>query len=139
MDWEKNFGAGNGTIDVTSGRSETLAQGFMQKVYLWMTLGLVATAIVSYFTTTSEAMLTFLFVRHGMVPFWTIVVVEIGIVLFISFKVKSMNPATASALFFIYAALNGVTIAPILMIYTQASVATTFFVAAGMFGGRLMR
>ena len=135
MDWEKNHVAGSGTIDATSGRSEVLAQGFMQKVYMWMTLGLAMTAGVSYFTTTSRTLLEFLFVRNGMIPFFVIVAVEVGIVMFISLKVRTMNPATASMLFFIYSALNGITIAPILMIYTGASVATTFFVTAGMFGG----
>ena len=134
MDLEKNQFGGGTTIDAASGRSETLAQGFMQKVYLWMMLGLAATAIVSYFTTTSEAMLSFLFVRYGMVPFFVLAIAEIGIVFYLSLRIAKLNPATASMLFFVYSALNGVTIAPILMIYTSASVATTFFVTAGMFG-----
>ena len=135
MDWERNYRGDSGTIDVTSGRSEALAQGFMQKVYMWMTMGLAATAAVSYFTTTSRTMQEFLFLKHGMIPFFILVAAEVGIVMFLSFKVRTMNPATASMLFFIYSALNGITIAPILMMYTGASVATTFFVTAGMFGG----
>ena len=134
MDLEKNYGTGGGTVNTVSGRSEVLAQGFMQKVYLWMTMGLIATAAVSYFTTTSQALMMFLFVTYGMVPFFILVAAEIGIVFYISLKVRTMNPSTASLLFFIYSALNGVTIAPVLMIYTEASVATTFFVTAGMFG-----
>jgi len=134
MDFEKNYGTGSGTVNTVSGRSDVLAQGFMQKVYLWMTLGLIATAAVSYFTTTSDALMIFLFETYGMVPFFIIVAVEIGIIFYISLKVRTMNPATASMLFFIYSALNGVTIAPVLMYYTEASVATTFFVTAGMFG-----
>ena len=133
MDLEKNYGTG--TVDAVSGRNEVLAQGFMQKVYLWMTLGLLATAAVSYYTATSEALIALLFVRYGSVPFITLVVAELGIVMFLSFKVRTMNPATASVLFFIYSALNGLTIAPVLIMYTQASVATTFLVTAGTFGG----
>jgi FtsH-binding integral membrane protein len=135
MDGERNFEVGGRRVDSTYGRSGVLAQGFMQKVYLWMTMGLAATAIVSFFTSTSQDLMMFLFVTHGMVPFGILVVAEIGIVMFLSFRVMKMNPVTASMLFFLYAALNGITIAPVLVSYTGASVATTFFVTAGMFGG----
>jgi FtsH-binding integral membrane protein len=40
----------------------------------------------------------------------------------------------ASALFFVYSGLNGLTIAPLLLIYTQESVAQAFFISAGLFG-----
>ena len=137
MDWERNYDTAGRTIHTVSGRSDELTQVFMQKVYTWMTLGLFATAVVSYFTTTSEALLTFLFVKNGMFPFFAIAAIEIGIVFYLSSKIRSMDisPSTAIVLFFIYSALNGLTIAPVLMIYTKESVATTFFVTAGMFGG----
>jgi FtsH-binding integral membrane protein len=47
----------------------------------------------------------------------------------------NIDPTTASVLFLIYSGLNGLTIAPVLMIYTTASVTATFFDTAGMFGG----
>jgi FtsH-binding integral membrane protein len=46
-----------------------------------------------------------------------------------------MASGTASALFVIYSALTGLTLSFVLLIYTGESVATTFLVAAGMFGG----
>ena len=111
---------------------DLLAQGFMTKVYMWMAAGLLATAAVSYYASTSEAVLMALFGR-GMVPFIVLAVVEIGLVIYLSAKIASLNPTTAIALFFVYAALNGLTIAPIFLAYTKESISSAFFTSAGMF------
>jgi FtsH-binding integral membrane protein len=52
----------------------------------------------------------------------------------LSARVAKMAPATASTMFMAYSVLTGVTMSVILLAYTGASVATTFVVAAGMFG-----
>ncbi|MDR0648540.1 MAG: Bax inhibitor-1/YccA family protein, partial [Synergistaceae bacterium] len=59
---------------------------------------------------------------------------ELGIVFYLSSRIAKLSPATASALFFVYSALNGLTIAPILLVYTGSSVASAFLSTAGMFG-----
>ena len=48
--------------------------------------------------------------------------------------VKKVSSATASVIFLLYAFLNGVTFSLIFVVYTQSSIALTFFVTAGMFG-----
>ena len=45
-----------------------------------------------------------------------------------------MSASQAMAVFFLYAGLNGITLAPLFLLYTTASLASTFFVTAGMFG-----
>jgi len=49
-------------------------------------------------------------------------------------RVQKMASGTASALFILYSALTGVTMSLILLAYTASSVASTFAIAAGMFG-----
>jgi len=66
--------------------------------------------------------------------FFALVLVELGLVFFLSARVQSLTPATAAGLFVAYSALNGVTLSMILLAYTGASVATTFVVTSGMFG-----
>jgi FtsH-binding integral membrane protein len=129
MEWNRE----RDVIDISS-RTGLVAQGFMQRIYGWMTLGLLVTAGVSYLVTTSPALLGALF-GGGIAPFMILVFAEFGIVVYLSARVHTMNPSTASVLFFIYSALNGVTLAPIFLIYTGESVATAFFVTAGLFGG----
>ncbi len=62
------------------------------------------------------------------------ILAELGLVFFLSAKAERLAPATATALFVSYAALNGVTLSFVLLAYTGESVASTFMVAAGMFG-----
>ncbi|MDR3163986.1 MAG: Bax inhibitor-1/YccA family protein [Synergistaceae bacterium] len=115
-------------------RAAQAVSGFMRRVYVWMMLGLVVTGCVAYLAVTSQTVMYALFVSHGMTPFIVLCVAELGIVFFLSAKVTSLAPATASALFFVYSGLNGLTIAPLLLIYTQESVAGAFFISAGLFG-----
>jgi FtsH-binding integral membrane protein len=115
-------------------RTAQAVAGFMRRVYVWMTLGLVVTGCVAYLAVTSPTVINALFLTHGMAPFIVLCVAELGIVFFLSAKVTTLAPATASALFFVYAGLNGLTIAPLLLFYTQESVAEAFFISAGMFG-----
>jgi FtsH-binding integral membrane protein len=107
--------------------------GFMRRVYVWMTLGLVVTGCVAYLAVNSYTVMNALF-GSGMAPFIVLCVAELGIVFFLSARVTKLAPATASALFFVYSGLNGLTVAPLLLIYTQESVATAFFISAGLFG-----
>jgi len=55
-------------------------------------------------------------------------------VIAISAAINRMSSATATLLFVLYSALNGVTFAAIFMIYTRSSIASTFLVTAGTFG-----
>ncbi|MDR0764930.1 MAG: Bax inhibitor-1/YccA family protein [Synergistaceae bacterium] len=114
-------------------RAERAVAGFMRRVYVWMTLGLVVTGCAAYLAVTSQTVSNALFVAHGMTPFIVLCVAEIVIVFFLSARVTSLTPAAASALFFVYSGLNGLTIAPLLLIYTRESVAGAFFISAGLF------
>jgi FtsH-binding integral membrane protein len=109
------------------------AQGFMTRVYTWMALGLCATAAVSFYVSTSPRAMDVLF-GGGYAPFLILAVAELGIVFYLSARVASLSPTTASTLFFVYSVLNGLTIAPIFLLYTNESLSQVFFTTAGMFG-----
>jgi FtsH-binding integral membrane protein len=98
-----------------------------------MALGLAATGAVAYYASTSMAVRRVLF-GNGFVPLIVLSVAEIGIVFFLSAKALTLNPTTASALFFVYSVLNGFTIAPIFLLYTGESISTAFFSSAAVFG-----
>jgi FtsH-binding integral membrane protein len=59
---------------------------------------------------------------------------QLGLVIFLSARVHKMEPATAAGLFILYSAMVGVTTSVILLVYTAASIASTFIITAGMFG-----
>lgn len=104
----------------------------MTRVFSWMFAGLSLTAIISFLLGTDEKVL-FYFSANPMV-FYGLIIFELVLVFFLSMRVHKLAAGTATFIFFLYAALNGVTLTPLLMMYTATSVTATFFVTAGMFG-----
>ncbi|MEO8189022.1 MAG: Bax inhibitor-1/YccA family protein [Acidobacteriota bacterium] len=104
---------------------------FLRKVYGWMFVGLGVTASVAFAVANSSA--AALLASNRML-FFGLVIGELGLVFFLSARVAKLAPSTAAILFLAYSALNGVTLSMILLMYTGTSIATTFFVTAGMFG-----
>ncbi len=65
---------------------------------------------------------------------WVALLAPLGLVMFLSFRIQHMSVGAAQATFWGYAALMGVSLAPILLLYTGASVAQVFFITAATFG-----
>ncbi|MGN0223764.1 MAG: Bax inhibitor-1/YccA family protein [Muribaculaceae bacterium] len=109
---------------------QNMVAAAMKRVYLNMFLGLLVTAVVLLLCVNSvmEFLLTKRFVMLGLV------VVELGLVIGISSAINRISTTTAMLLFFLFAAVNGLMLAPIFLIYTGASIAKTFFITAGTFG-----
>lgn len=109
---------------------------FIVKVYMWMALGLFLTAAVSIapILMLGEEQYTKLIVENIFI-FYGLLVLELLIVLGLSFLIGRMPAILGFALFLVYSFLNGVTISPIFLVYTGASIFSTFFVCAVMFGG----
>ena len=68
------------------------------------------------------------FVRFGLI------IAELGIVFWLSFRIRTMAPSTAAAAFLVYSLLNGLTLSVIFWAYTAGSITMAFVTAAGMFG-----
>ena len=105
---------------------------FLRKVYGWMFVGLGITAGVAFAVASSPTLVRAIF--GNPVLFIVLIVAELGLVVALSARVDRMAATTAAVLFINYSALNGATLSAILLAFTGASIATTFVVAAGMFG-----
>jgi FtsH-binding integral membrane protein len=105
---------------------------FLWKVYGWMAIGLGLTALVAFAVAGSPDLLRVLI--GNRLVFFGLVIVELGLVFFLSARADRLAPGTAAGLFALYSALNGVTLSVILLAYTGESVTMTFVVTAGMFG-----
>lgn len=104
----------------------------MKRVYLNMFLGLLVTAFVSMACANSIAYLEFILLnRWAMIG---LIIAEFGLVIGISSGINRLSSAVAMLLFFLFAAVNGLMLAPIFLVYTGASIAKTFFITAGTFG-----
>jgi FtsH-binding integral membrane protein len=65
---------------------------------------------------------------------WVVMLAPLAIVFFMSFRIDKMSVGTAQLTFWVYAALVGVSLATILMVYTHTSIARVFFISAATFG-----
>lgn len=105
---------------------------FMSKVYMWMTLGLVVTGIIAQWTATSGLIFSMLSGGPGIL--YGLMIGEVLLVAWLASSIQKMTPTQATFLYFVYAVLNGITLSVIFVIYTQESIASTFFITGGTFG-----
>jgi hypothetical protein len=118
------------TVDTTAYEGEI--QLVFSQVYLLMTLGLVVTAVVAAWVSTSPSLLRLIY-SNPWVPLG-LFVVQIIMVIALTAAIARLSTGVAVGLFLAYAALLGVTLSFIFLAYTDASIATTFFITAGTFG-----
>ncbi|MBP5260400.1 MAG: Bax inhibitor-1/YccA family protein [Paludibacteraceae bacterium] len=103
----------------------------MRNVYGWMTMALVITGMMAYYMGTNPDLVLTIF--SNSVLFWGLFIAEIALVMILSARIDKMSFATAGILFGVYSLLNGVVMGSIFLVYTLESIASTFFITAGMF------
>jgi FtsH-binding integral membrane protein len=116
----------------TLSSSAAVAVNFMPKVYIWMTFGLLLTAVTSAVTISSETLTTLIF--GNRMVFFGLIVAELGLVIALSAAINKISAYVATLMFLFYSALSGVTFASIFLVYTSSSIASAFFVASATFG-----
>src|SRR5713226_989243 len=135
-------------------------RAYMIRVYNYMVLGLAVTAIAALgiyaLSVTDDVAAAAKVLRGGaessarlagnlyLTPLgyalfvsplkWAIILAPLALVFGLSFGIERLRPAVAQLLFWIYAALIGVSLGSIFMIYTQTSVVRVFFITAASFG-----
>ena len=129
----ENFRAfGASPLPMSPAAAAERVTAFLRNVYGWMCAGLAITALVALQVAGSPAILRSLVSNRFL--FMGLIVAELGLVFYLSARAARLAPATATALFVVYAALNGVTLSVVFLAYTGESVTNTFLVTAGMFG-----
>ncbi|MGE0241755.1 MAG: Bax inhibitor-1/YccA family protein [Parvibaculaceae bacterium] len=113
-------------------------RSYMLGVYNYMASGLAVTGAVAagtYMLAVQNGQLT----PFGQTLFqsplmWVFVLAPVALVFFLSFRVHAMRAATAQAVFWIYAALNGVAFSTLGLVYSGNSITRVFFISAATFG-----
>ncbi len=119
----------NNSMTVTQARHEA-STVFLAKVFNWMAMGLGLTGLIAYFTASTG--LVFTFARSPLM--YVFLFAELGLVFYLSARIDKLQASTATGLFMLYSALNGLTFSTIFIAYTMSSIAGTFLITAGMFG-----
>ncbi len=119
------------TDTVVKTRAEVLVSDYVRSVYNWMGIGLALTGFTAYYVSNSESLLRLVFGNPLLLM--VLIIAELGLVFAIAGMVNRMSAGTATALFVIYSALNGVTLSSIFLVYARASIVSTFFICAATF------
>jgi FtsH-binding integral membrane protein len=125
----------------TAGLVDAGLRSYMLRVYNYMLVGLVLTGATAYLVADVPEIRALFFAynpatgRLGMsILGWIALFAPLALVLLLSFRIQRMSLGAAQATFWGYAAIMGIGLAPVVLLYTGASIAQTFFVTAGTFG-----
>src|SRR5689334_16228382 len=155
-DFDRNAAAAQYGAPLTRAEAAVVDEGlraYMLRIYNYMVLGLAITGFAALgiymLSVTTDPSLAYQGARplaRGMYltglgyalfasPLkWVVILAPLGLVFFLSFRIQNMRPATAQITFWIYAALVGVSLGSIFLIYTHTSIVRVFFITAASFG-----
>ncbi|HEX8300408.1 MAG TPA: Bax inhibitor-1/YccA family protein [Sphingomonas sp.] len=104
----------------------------MLGIYRNMGIGLAITGVVAMLVASSPQLTALIF---GTPLKWVAMLAPLAFVFFFTFRIDRMTTATARTAFFIFAAVMGVSMASIFLVFTNTSIAMAFFTASAMFAG----
>ncbi|MCE3230680.1 MAG: rane protein [Alphaproteobacteria bacterium] len=106
-------------------------RAYLSQVYMFMAFGLLLTGGAAYTVANVPAMMHLVF---GTPLQWLVIFAPLGMVFFLSFRIHTLRYSTAQAVFWLYSALVGVSLASIFLMYTGTSIARIFFITSSLFG-----
>ncbi len=107
------------------------SQNLLYRVFAWMGIGLTVTALSALAVVSVPAIFSFIFQTRFV--FMGLIVAELALVVLFSMLIQKMSYIQALGVFLLYAALNGLTLSGILLMYPKASLFSAFLISAGMF------
>ena len=110
-------------------------RSYMLGVYNYMAFGLAITGLIAFLTANIAATnLAFAQLVYGSPLRWVIMLAPLGMVFLLSFRVGKMSLSATQASFWIFAALMGLSLSSIFLVFTGNSIARVFFITAASFG-----
>ncbi|MEN8512422.1 Bax inhibitor-1/YccA family protein [Burkholderia sp. RS02] len=113
-----------------SGGDDVGLREYVRRIYNYMAGGLALTGAVAYLGASTG------FYRSivGTPLFWVVLFAPLALVMFLSFRIERIGFGTAQVSFWAYAALVGLSLSGIFLVYTGESIARVFFISAATFG-----
>jgi hypothetical protein len=144
---------GVGTVPSARAGAGVIDEGlraYMLKVYNYMAIGLVVTGLAAFgmvaagVTTDPSAavatlgngtMITSVGAAVWFSPLrWVVILAPLAVVFLLSYRIQRMSVGSAQLTFWAFAALMGLSLSSIFLVYTGASIARVFFITAASFG-----
>jgi FtsH-binding integral membrane protein len=119
------------SIMIQKAQVQVRVNSFVRSVYNWMAIGLGITGVVAYGVANSPGVIEVIF--GSQLIFFGLIIAQLAMVFMISARIQRMQASTATMLFIVYSALNGVTLSSIFQFYAQSTITSTFFICAATF------
>lgn len=116
-----------------SAQAAASASDSLWKTYRWMTLGLAVTGLTALGVASSQGALELLL--GNRILFYGLLFAQLGLVFGFNVAARRASTAVVAGMFFLYAALTGVTFSTLFLVYTASSIGAVFFITAGAFAG----
>lgn len=110
---------------------EENGSNLIAKTFFWMFLGLLGSAIVAWYTYASGLFIDIIFKGY----FNILLIAELVVVILFSWLFKKLPPTIVAILYFVYAMINGVSLAVIFVVFELSSIVFLFAASALLFGG----
>jgi len=120
------------TFNYSSYRSAEQINTAMSRVYFHMMMAIITSMAVSFLISTSQGLMTFLFT--GMMKYAIMFLPLIAVIGFSVVLAKGVSKEVAQIMLHAFAAIMGLSFAPIFIIFTGASITMAFMSAAILFG-----
>ena len=142
-DYDRNYAARTGFGAQRAAAIDAGLRAYMIRVYNYMAAGVALTGVVAWITylnaVATNAAGQLVLTPFGQAIYGGPIMIALflgtlGLVFFMSFRISHIQASTAALLFMVYAALLGVMLSSVLLTYTHASIARTFFISAASFG-----
>lgn len=128
-------------LDNSGSYTKEVTRDFFKNVYMYMFGALAISGIVAYLAASQGFFLKYMvevdYVNQTVsrTPlFWLVTLAPLGLGLVIQMAYRRLSMGVLLVSFLAYAALMGLSLSGILLMYSGASIAITFFVTAGAFG-----
>ncbi|MAA98512.1 MAG: hypothetical protein CMN87_15190 [Stappia sp.] len=117
-------------------------RAYMLGVYNYMAIGLAITgamALATFYMAVEQTAGGMALTAFGQAIYmsplkWVVMLAPLAAVFFLSFKIQSMSASAAQMTFWVYAAIMGVSLSSIFLVFTGESITRVFFITAASFG-----
>ena len=141
------------TLGARAGSALAIDEGlrsYMLRVYNYMGIGLVVTGLAAWFAAAAaitdnpdaavgqlangQLVTQWGYLLYASPLQWVVMLAPLAFVLVLSFGINKLSVPAAQATFWAFAAIMGVSLSSIFLVYTDASIAKVFFITAATFG-----
>jgi FtsH-binding integral membrane protein len=111
--------------------TDSVAKNFVANVFSWMTIGLLLTAFVAWYSASTGIYLQL--VGSGGIMRWVILLAPFGFIIAMNAGLQKYSATTLTTMFLAFSATMGLSLGSVFLMYSIGSISQVFVITAGTF------